>query len=99
MYEIKTKEGVVNTIARRILSMETLETRRSDSLDFKEHAVWSIKKALEMAFEAGIMLSPMAEPKATCPRCGGNGMDDPARPGSAECIRCEGTGQISRGRK
>jgi len=32
---------------------ETLETRNSDSLDFHETAVWSIKEALQQAFELG----------------------------------------------
>lgn len=41
-------------IAQTILDIETLETRNSDSLDFKEQAVWSIKEALEKAYKAGI---------------------------------------------
>lgn len=40
-------------IAQIILNLETLETRNSDSLDFKEQAVWSIKEALEQAYKAG----------------------------------------------
>jgi hypothetical protein len=40
-------------IVRTHLFMETLETRNSDSLDFKEVAVWSVKKALEAAYQAG----------------------------------------------
>jgi hypothetical protein len=40
-------------IARLHLRLDTLETRRSDSLDFHEHAIWSIRAALEAAFEAG----------------------------------------------
>ncbi|MDO5757544.1 MAG: hypothetical protein Q4P24_08515 [Rhodobacterales bacterium] len=34
-------------------SIETLETRKSDSLDFHDVAVWSIRAALEEAFAAG----------------------------------------------
>jgi hypothetical protein len=34
-------------------SIETLETRNSDSLDFHDVAVWSIRAALEEAFAAG----------------------------------------------
>jgi hypothetical protein len=30
-----------------------LESRGSDSLDFSEQAVWSIREALEYAYEAG----------------------------------------------
>ena len=40
-------------IARTILDLETLETRNSDSLDFKEHSVWNIKDALEQAYKKG----------------------------------------------
>ncbi len=47
------KDATVNEIALRILGIETLETRKSDSLDFHDCAVWSIKEALEAAFEAG----------------------------------------------
>jgi Family of unknown function (DUF6900) len=40
-------------IAREVLDLETLEERKMDSLDFKEHAVWSIKQALLDAYAAG----------------------------------------------
>ncbi len=40
-------------IARAKLGIEALETRRSDELDFHEVAVWSIRAALEAAYEAG----------------------------------------------
>lgn len=40
-------------IAKEFLHLETLETRNSDSLDFKEQSVWGIKSALEAAYEAG----------------------------------------------
>ncbi len=43
----------LQTIAKTILGLETLETRNTDSLDFKEQAVWSIKEALEQAYKAG----------------------------------------------
>jgi len=46
-------DEILNKIAKDILGLDTLETRKSDSLDFKEVAVWQIKKALEAAFEAG----------------------------------------------
>ncbi len=47
------KDATVNEIAQRILRIDTLQTRKSDSLDFHDVAVWSIKEALEAAFEAG----------------------------------------------
>ncbi|WP_426034899.1 DUF6900 domain-containing protein [Cypionkella sp. TWP1-2-1b2] len=34
-------------------SIETLETRNSDGLDFHDVAVWAIRSALEAAYEAG----------------------------------------------
>jgi hypothetical protein len=40
-------------IAREILSIETLETRNSDSLDFSEQAVCTLRRALEAAYQAG----------------------------------------------
>ncbi|MEI7475316.1 MAG: hypothetical protein WCK67_11135 [bacterium] len=40
-------------IAKEILDLETLEPRSSDHLDFKEHSVWDIKEALELAYKAG----------------------------------------------
>ncbi len=47
------KDATVNEIAQRILHIDTLQTRKRDSLDFHDVAVWSIKEALEAAFEAG----------------------------------------------
>ena len=47
------KNDVINKIAREILDLETLETRKMDGLDFKEQAVWSIAEALSAAYEAG----------------------------------------------
>ena len=41
-------------IARQHISnIETLETRRSDSLDFHDVAVWELRSALEAAYRAG----------------------------------------------
>jgi hypothetical protein len=44
---------ILETIAKEILGIETLETRNSDELDFYEVAVWGIKTALEKAYEEG----------------------------------------------
>lgn len=49
----KQAEKTIERIARDILRIETLETRKSDSLDFHDVAVWSIKDALEAAYRAG----------------------------------------------
>ena len=40
-------------IAKDILSVKTLETRNSDSLDFYDMSVWQIKEALELAYKLG----------------------------------------------
>jgi len=48
-----TKAEKLTAIAREYLGVETLETRRSDSLDFHEVSVWSLEAALAAAFEAG----------------------------------------------
>lgn len=40
-------------IAREELGFETLETRRSDSLDFRDCAVWCVQEALRRAYELG----------------------------------------------
>lgn len=41
-------------IAKKHFDVETLATRKSDSLDFHDVAVWSIKNALQEAYEAGL---------------------------------------------
>jgi hypothetical protein len=43
----------IEKIAKEVLCLETLETRNMDDLDFHENAVWTIRKALEAAYEAG----------------------------------------------
>ncbi len=45
----------LRAIADTVLGMETLETRCSDSLDFHDLSVWSIKAALEAAYLAGMV--------------------------------------------
>lgn len=47
------RDAALLAIAQRELLLETLDTRRSDSLDFSDQAVWCIKSALEAAFAAG----------------------------------------------
>ncbi len=48
------RDSIIREIAARVLGIETLETRNQDSLDFLDLAVWSIKEALEAAYEAGL---------------------------------------------
>lgn len=49
----KKRDAKLLEIAKTVLSLETLETRKWDTHDFHEHAVWSIKEALEKAYQAG----------------------------------------------
>ena len=56
MTQTKPTKNALKTaerIAREQLHLETLETRKMDSLDFREQAVWSIKQALLDAYAAG----------------------------------------------
>lgn len=57
-------DTILTLIAQKHLGIETLETRKSDSLDFHDTAVWCIKDALQAAFMAGCELG-VAVPKAT----------------------------------
>lgn len=48
------KDQIILNIAKSNLSIETLAVQNSDSLDFHDVFVGSIKKALEEAYQAGI---------------------------------------------
>lgn len=49
-----TVDELLAAIAKETLHIDTLETRKSDSLDFHDVAVWSVKAALESAYRAGL---------------------------------------------
>jgi hypothetical protein len=49
----KREQQIIEKIAKDELLIDTLETRYSDSLDFHDCCVASIKDALTAAFEAG----------------------------------------------
>ena len=51
--EQRTMDRILKQIAKEVLNLDTLETRKSDSLDFHEHAVWRVKEALVKAYQAG----------------------------------------------
>lgn len=51
---IRSMHQTLNTIARNVLDVPTLECRNSDSLDFYELSVWQFREALEKAYRAGI---------------------------------------------
>lgn len=57
-------DTLLTLIAQKHLGIETLETRKSDRLDFHDTAVWCIRDALEAAFKAGVELGA-AMPKAS----------------------------------
>jgi hypothetical protein len=44
-------------IAREHLRIETLETRKSDNLDFHDVSVWGVKAALQAAYTLGSKVS------------------------------------------
>lgn len=46
-------QQTIHQIAQKHLGIETLETRKSDRLDFHDLAVWCLEAALKAAFEAG----------------------------------------------
>ncbi len=50
---MKRPNPILAAIAREHLSIPTLETRRADSLDFHDVAVWQVEAALKAAFDAG----------------------------------------------
>ena len=47
------RKNELESIAKEFMGIETLTARRSDSLDFHEVSVWSLKAALEEAYRAG----------------------------------------------
>lgn len=49
----KQLNELLTKIAQEHLGFETLEERKSDSLDFKDVGVLNVKAALEAAFAAG----------------------------------------------
>ncbi len=48
-------------IAQKHLFIETLEERKSDSLDFHEVSVWGVQAALEAAYAAGLATAQEAK--------------------------------------
>jgi hypothetical protein len=50
---ISIQDQVLQVIAKQVLGFETLETRNSDELDFRDLAVWRVREALEQAYAEG----------------------------------------------
>lgn len=56
---------LITLIAKEVLGLTTLRTRRSDTLDFHELSVWQLRRALTLAFEAGRRCRPNTKPTTT----------------------------------
>ena len=50
---VSTQDELLQAIAKQVLGFETLKTRNSDELDFRDVAVLRIREALEQAYAAG----------------------------------------------
>lgn len=57
-----TIRKLLETIATKRLGIPTLSARNSDSLDFRDCAVWQIRKALEDAYAAGFKAGREKQP-------------------------------------
>ena len=66
------RDAAVREIAKRELSIPTLDERRSDELDFHDVSVWSAKAALIAAYEAGREAEQKRRTptECECPACG-----------------------------
>ena len=49
-----TTNDLFTHIAQKHLSIDTLETRHRDSLDFHDVGVWCVRDALQAAYDAGM---------------------------------------------
>jgi hypothetical protein len=52
--------STLTAIAAQHLGLDTLETRKADSLDFRDVAVWQVRAALEAAYAAGLAAAKAA---------------------------------------
>ena len=62
------REVLTSIATQHISNINTLETRKSDRLDFHDVAVWEIAAALDAAFEAGFKHA-MDHMPAVCNDC------------------------------
>jgi hypothetical protein len=51
--EANSREDTISGIAHRVLGVRTLATQNSNGRDFYDLAVWTIREALDAAYEAG----------------------------------------------
>jgi len=57
----RKRDREIAIIARNHLGFETLATRKSDALDFRDVAVWCVRDALEAAYAAGMAAAKTAK--------------------------------------
>ena len=67
---MNTIETLLTQIAQSHLGIQSLETRNSDSLDFHDVAVWSLREALAAAYKAGAEQGVPTHKAATTRRAG-----------------------------
>ena len=48
-----SRNRILSRIAKDVLQIATLKTRKGGDLDFYEVAVWQVRRALELAFMVG----------------------------------------------
>ena len=60
----QTLDALLTRIAQEHLFINTLETRKSDSLDFHDVSVWGVKEALIAAYQAGLAAGQKAAQEA-----------------------------------
>lgn len=59
---MQTNKAILAEIAKKHLFIDTLDSQRSDRLDFHDLGVWSIEQALEAAFQAGFAAAELQQP-------------------------------------
>jgi hypothetical protein len=62
MKQAQTLDKLFEQIAREHFDIETLVTQNSDRHDFHDVAVWSIKSALQAAYDAGVAVAKKSSP-------------------------------------
>lgn len=77
------REALLTQIAKKHCRVETLDERKSDSLDFHEVSVWGLKAALEDAFKAGAAHQPAWEKNQAAPEATPS---EPEEPGQEEIL-------------
>lgn len=89
------RDRMLEGIAKRALDIATLQTRKSDSLDFHEVAVWSLLEALRLAYVAGYeqaVSDREVPPAGICPRCGEDDHDQLVWDEHGEAVTCQRCG-------